>query len=160
VYQHFSSNITVTYPAMNEYTYFPCGTLTPFQSMASPEGASWSHALDTPHSIGTPWMIAQPNAETSTWNHATLTRDKHLCPGGIRTHNLSKRATTDPCLITSVHWCRRMKAYCQRLTLIFLVKNISNATESLITEGFFGQLISQNMGTVSATARSIYIAFR
>jgi len=52
VYQYFSSNTTVTYPTMNEYTYFPCGTRTPFQFMVSPYGAPWSHALDTSQSPG------------------------------------------------------------------------------------------------------------
>jgi hypothetical protein len=37
--------------------------------------ASRSHS-DTPHSV-------EPVAETSTWLHTTLTRDRHPCPGGI-----------------------------------------------------------------------------
>jgi hypothetical protein len=33
-----------------------------------------------------------------TWQHTTLTRDRHPCPGGIRTHNLSKRLIADQSL--------------------------------------------------------------
>jgi hypothetical protein len=35
---------------------------------------------DTPHSVGLLWTSDQPVAETSTWQHATLTRDGHPCP--------------------------------------------------------------------------------
>jgi hypothetical protein len=35
---------------------------------------------DTSHSIGLLWMSDQPVAETSTWQHITLTRDTHPCP--------------------------------------------------------------------------------
>jgi hypothetical protein len=36
--------------------------------------------LDTPHSVGLLWTRDQPVAETSTWQHTTLTRDGHPCP--------------------------------------------------------------------------------
>jgi hypothetical protein len=48
----------------------------------------------TPHSVGLPWTCDQSDPETSTWQHTTLTRHKHPCPDGIRTHNASKRAAT------------------------------------------------------------------
>jgi hypothetical protein len=51
---------------------------------------------ETPHSVGLLWESDQPYEETSTWQHTTLTRDRHLCPDGIRTHNLSNRTVTDP----------------------------------------------------------------
>jgi len=35
---------------------------------------------DTPHLVGLLWTSDQPDAETSTWQHTTLTRDKHPCP--------------------------------------------------------------------------------
>jgi hypothetical protein len=58
--------------------------------------ASRSHS-DTPHSAGLLCTSDQPDAETSTWQHTTNTvHDKHPCPGGIRTHNPSKRGTADP----------------------------------------------------------------
>ena len=39
-------------------------------------------------------MSDQFDAETSTWQHTTLTTDRHV-PGGNRTHNLSRRAAAD-----------------------------------------------------------------
>jgi hypothetical protein len=41
--------------------------------------ASRSHS-NTPHSVGLLWTSDQPVAETSTWQHVTLTRDRHPCP--------------------------------------------------------------------------------
>ena len=40
---------------------------------------SWSH-LDTSHSVDLLWTSDQPEAETSTWQHITLTWDIHPCP--------------------------------------------------------------------------------
>jgi len=40
---------------------------------------SQSHS-DTPHSVGLLWTSDQSDAETSTRQHTTLTRDKHPCP--------------------------------------------------------------------------------
>jgi len=31
----------------------------------------------TPHSVRLLWTSDQPNAETSTWQHVTLERDRH-----------------------------------------------------------------------------------
>jgi hypothetical protein len=36
--------------------------------------------LDTPNSVGLLWTSDQPDAETSTRQHKTLTRDRHPCP--------------------------------------------------------------------------------
>jgi hypothetical protein len=41
--------------------------------------ASRSHS-DTPHSLGLLWTSDQTDAETSTWQHTTLTGDRHPCP--------------------------------------------------------------------------------
>jgi len=49
---------------------------------------------DTPHSVGLLWTSGQPDAETSTWQYTTITRDSHICPGGIRTHHPSERPQT------------------------------------------------------------------
>jgi len=57
--------------------------------------ASRSHS-DTPHSVRLLWTSDQPDAETSTWQHTTVTTDRHQCPGGIQTHNPRKRAAADP----------------------------------------------------------------
>jgi hypothetical protein len=34
---------------------------------------------DTPHSVGLLWTSDQPDSETSTWQHTSLTRDRHSC---------------------------------------------------------------------------------
>ena len=59
---------------------------------------SRSHS-DTPQSVGLLWTSDQSDAETSTWQHTTLTRNRHPCSGGFRTHNPSMWATADPRLI-------------------------------------------------------------
>jgi len=41
--------------------------------------APGSHS-DTPHSVGLLWTSDQPEAETSIWQHTTVTRDRHPCP--------------------------------------------------------------------------------
>ena len=65
---------------------------------------SRSHS-NTPRSVGLLWTSDRPDAETSSWQHTTLTT--HPCPGGIRTHNRSKRAAVDPRLRPRGHWDRR-----------------------------------------------------
>jgi len=42
-----------------------------------------------------PWTSDQPDAETSTWQHTTLTRDRHSRSAGIRTHIPSERETAN-----------------------------------------------------------------
>jgi hypothetical protein len=64
--------------------------------------ASRSHS-DTSHPVGLLWTSDQPDAEPSTWQHTRLTTDIHA-PGGIRTHNTSKRAAADPRLRRRSHW--------------------------------------------------------
>jgi len=39
---------------------------------------SCSHS-DTPQSVGFLWTSDRPIAETSTWQHTTLTADRHPC---------------------------------------------------------------------------------
>ena len=56
--------------------------------------ASLSHS-HTLHSIGLLWTSDQPDAETSTWHHTKLMRDRHPCRGGIRTRNPSMQAAAD-----------------------------------------------------------------
>jgi hypothetical protein len=46
---------------------------------------------DAPQSVGFLWTGGKLVAETSTW-HTTFTTDKHPCPRGIGTHDLSRRA--------------------------------------------------------------------
>ena len=47
---------------------------------------------NTAHSVGLLWTSDQPDAETSTWRHTTLTTDTQQC----QTHNPSKRETAVP----------------------------------------------------------------
>jgi hypothetical protein len=61
---------------------------------------------ETPQLVGILWTSNQPVAETSTWQHTTLTTDRRPCPGGIRNHNPSKRASADPRLRPRGHWDR------------------------------------------------------
>jgi len=42
--------------------------------------ASQSHS-DKPHSVALLWTSNQPDAETSTWQHTTRTRDSHAPVG-------------------------------------------------------------------------------
>jgi hypothetical protein len=51
------------------------------------------HTLDTPHSVGLFWTSGQPVTDTSTWQHTTLTRDRHPCPR--RDWGDSRRAALD-----------------------------------------------------------------
>jgi hypothetical protein len=63
---------------------------------------------DTPHSIWLPWTSDWPDAETSTWHHTPLTRDRHE-PGGIRTRSHSKTAPANPLLRPRGHWDRLVR---------------------------------------------------
>ena len=65
---------------------------------------------DTPQSVGLLWTSDQFVAETSTWQHTTLTTDIHA-PGGIRTHDLSRAAAVDLRLRPRGHWDRQSSAY-------------------------------------------------
>jgi hypothetical protein len=82
--------------------------------------ASRSHS-DTPHSVGLVRTSDRPDAETSTWQYTTLTRDRHPCPAGIQTRNPSKRAAADPRLSPRGHWDRHTP-----IILIFLFLCVSS----------------------------------
>jgi len=66
---------------------------------------------DASQSVGILWASDQLVAETSTWQHTTLTTDKHSCPGGIRTHNLIRRAAADLCIRPRGHWDRHFISF-------------------------------------------------
>jgi len=72
-----------------------------------------SHS-QTPQSIGIPWTSDRTVANTSTWQHTTISRDIHA-PGGIRTYNPSKWVAADTCRRPCSHWDRhrylRMKEW-------------------------------------------------
>jgi len=68
---------------------------------------------DTPHSVGLPWTSDQSDAETSTWQHITITKDRHSCPpppGWIRTRNPSKGAAAGPRVRPRGHRNRRLSS--------------------------------------------------
>jgi len=52
---------------------------------------------DAPQSVGLLWTSDQSVAETSAWQHTTLTTDKHPCPGwdsNLRSQQASGRRRT------------------------------------------------------------------
>ena len=55
---------------------------SPIRAWASSfrRGFMVTQILDTPQSVGLLWTRDQLVAETSTWQHTTLTRDRHPCP--------------------------------------------------------------------------------
>ena len=55
-------------------------------------------------------MSDQLVAETSNWQHKTLTTDIHV-PGGIRTHNLNKQAAVDLRLRPRGYWGQKFLYY-------------------------------------------------
>jgi len=57
--------------------------------------ASRSHS-DTPHLVGVLWTYNQTGAETSLPDNTQHSQETNIhVPGGIRTHNPSKRAATE-----------------------------------------------------------------
>ena len=75
---------------------------------------SWDFLIthnDAPLSGGLLWTGARLVAETSTWQHTTLTTDRHLCPGGIRTRDLSRREAADQLLRPRGYWDRLLSCY-------------------------------------------------
>jgi hypothetical protein len=56
--------------------------------------ASRSHS-DTPQSVGHLWTSDHPVAESSSWQHTTITTNNHVS-SGTGTHNRSRRASADP----------------------------------------------------------------
>ena len=71
---------------------------------------SWGFLIthnDSLQSVGLLWTSDQLVAETSTWQHSQQTNIH--APGGIRTHDLSRRAAADLRLRPRGYWDRR---YC------------------------------------------------
>jgi hypothetical protein len=65
---------------------------------------SWGFTIthDAPQSVGLLWMSDHLIAETSTWQHTQQTNIP--TPGGICTHDHSRRAAIDLRLRTRSHW--------------------------------------------------------
>jgi len=66
-------------------------------------GTSWSHS-DAPYSVGLLWTSDQPDANTSTWQHTSLTTDTNSS-SKIQTHSPNKKAAVDPLLRPHVFRC-------------------------------------------------------
>ena len=65
---------------------------------------------DAPQSVGLLWTSDQLVAENSTWQHInTHNRQTSMPPGGIRTHDLGKRAAADLRLRPRGYWDRQME---------------------------------------------------
>ena len=67
---------------------------------------SWGFLIihnDASQSVGLLWTSDQLVAETSTWQHTTI-----HAPGGIRTHDLSRRAAAELRLRPRGHWDRHI----------------------------------------------------
>ena len=68
-----------------------------------PHYSGFTITLDTPHTLGLLWTRDQPD----TWPHTQHSQQTDIhAPGGIRTHNPSKRPAVDPCLRPRCHWDR------------------------------------------------------
>ena len=65
-------------------------------------------------------MSDQLIAETSTWQHTTLTIDKHPCPSGIRTHDPSRRAAADLRLRPRSHWDQHTHTHTHTYIYIYI----------------------------------------
>ena len=63
------------------------------------------------------------------WQHTTLAKDEHPCPGGNQIHNPSKREGAYPCLRTLGHWDR--SDFLQQYNMLYFVgesREIKNST--------------------------------
>jgi len=74
--------------------FFCCGAATQRGSWPLHSWGSKITHNDAPQSVGLLWTSDQLVAETSAWQHTTLQTNIHA-PGGIRTHDLSRRAVAD-----------------------------------------------------------------
>ena len=63
---------------------------------------------DAPQSVGLLWTSDQLVAETSTWQHTSFVTEFHA-PGGIRTHNLSRRTVPELRLRPRDHCDRHLR---------------------------------------------------
>ena len=116
-HQHLGLPISLIYPDLPFNFFFRFSSYYPTTKTAQRKPGplhSWRTQIthsDTPQSVGLLWKRDRPIAGTSTWEHTTLTRDTHPCPGGIRTSNPSKRAAAVPCLRPLGHWYRHSTYY-------------------------------------------------
>jgi hypothetical protein len=91
----FSRKITLQSPVNNALVFFGGGATAPSGPRPPHSRGFQVTHNDAPQSVGLLWTSDQLIAETSTWQHTTLTTDIHA-PGRIWTHNLRKQGATDP----------------------------------------------------------------
>jgi hypothetical protein len=87
----------------NNNIFFPYGSTAPWGPRPRHCTTLHDHTLDTPHSVGLLWTRDQQVAETSTWQHTTLTRETSMPPAEFeptilvserpQTHALDRAAT-------------------------------------------------------------------
>jgi hypothetical protein len=106
------------------YEYIFSLALQPKAGQGHFKVAFLAHTNDTPQSVGPLRMRDRLVAETSTWQHTTLTTQK-------RTRNPSKRDAADPRLIPVGHWDR----------LRVLVPNLWSAAHNQVVSGCLIDLV-------------------
>jgi len=87
--------------------FFLCGAAAQRGPLPPHSWGFWITHSDASQSVGLLWMSDHFVAETSTWKNTTLTTNKHPCPDGIRTHELSRRTAEDLRLRPRGCWGRR-----------------------------------------------------
>ena len=65
------------YTHTHTHTYFPPVVQEPLMSQGLLIIKALRSHSDTPHSVGLFWTSDQPDSKTSTWQHTTLTTDRH-----------------------------------------------------------------------------------
>jgi hypothetical protein len=108
----------------------------------------WITHNEAPQSVGLFWTSDQLIAQTSTDN-TQHSQDRHPCPllGGIRTRNLSRRATADLCLRPRGPWDRQWR----RLRYhIQLECTHYNSVLQIVARQYLGRLFKQQPVTTQA----------
>jgi hypothetical protein len=77
----------------------------------------------TPQSVILLWTRDRPLAETSTWQHKHSQETNIHAPGGIQTHDPSKRSAADLRLRPHGHWDRPMPFLTALKLRLFPYKN-------------------------------------
>jgi hypothetical protein len=101
----------------------PCGASTQVRVMEHPYVPLRLHS-DTPHSVALPWASDQPDAETSTWQHTTLTRDRTSWPRWDSNPQSLQVSVTDLRLRLRGRWIDVPRHY--KENLLFILRTIWN----------------------------------
>ena len=117
----------------------PSGTGTPYSR------GFYSTHNDAPQSAGLLWTRDQLVAKTSTRQHTQHSHQTYVhAPGGIRTHNISRRAATDIRLRPLGYWDRREMLWYLEMNDDFIsntckrgimqVSKVNKPTDSLVVQ--------------------------